>query len=124
MDVRTMLFGLSMLMSMVVFADEPTITGVTAQQRYPWNGLIDFSFTLTGSDGILHDVSFTALDVVGGTNITMATVRKEDGTAANVALERLTPGTYNWVWDAAADLPTGWKCDRVTVTGTADVSSF
>ena len=113
------MFGLTTLMCMVVSAATTTLTDVTVQQRYPWNGLVDLSFTLTGTDGTLHDVSFTAQDMAGGTNITMATVRKADGTTVNVAEERLTPGTYNWVWDAAADLPKGWKCDRVTVTGMA-----
>lgn len=100
------------------FADTPAITSVSAQQRYPWNGLVDLQFTITGTSGTKYDTSFTAKDMAGGTNITMATVRKTDGTAANVATEQLLPGTYHWVWDAAADLPDGWKCDRVTVTGT------
>ena len=29
-------------------AAAPTITGVTAQQRYPWNGKVDISYTVTG----------------------------------------------------------------------------
>ena len=103
------------------FAADPTIS-VEAKQRYPWNGLVDLKFTITGTSGTKYDTSFTAKDMVGGTNITMATVCKSDGTAANVTKEQLLPGTYNWVWDAAADLPKDWKCDRVTVTGTAVVS--
>ena len=97
-------------------AADPAIT-VSAKQRYPWNGLVDLHFTITGDSGVKYDTSFTAKDMVGGTNITMATVRKADGTAANMAQERLLPGTYRWVWDAASDLPKDWKCDRVTVTG-------
>ena len=105
-------------MILVTFAADPAIT-VSAKQRYPWNGLVDLKFTITGTSGTKYDTSFTAKDVVGGTNITMATVCKSDGTAANVAKEQLLPGTYNWVWDAAADLPKDWESDRVTVTGTA-----
>ena len=99
-----------------VVAADPAIT-VLAKQRYPWNGLVDLQFTITGTSGTKYDTSFTAKDVVGGTNITMATVRKSDGTAANVAKEPLLPGNYHWVWDAAADLSKDWKCDRMTVTG-------
>ena len=91
---------------------------VSAQQRYPWNGLVDVHFTITGDAGTKYDTSFTAKDMVGNTNIAMRTIRKADGTAA-AAKEQLFTGTYNWVWDAAADLPKDFKCDRVTVTGTA-----
>ena len=100
------------------FAADPAIT-VSAKQRYPWNGLVDLQFTITGTSGTKYDTSFTAKDLEGGTNITMRTIRKADGSAANVTKEQLMPGTYNWVWDAAADLPKDWKSDRVTVTGTA-----
>ena len=102
-----------------VVAADPAIT-VLAKQRYPWNGLVDLQFTITGTSGTKYDTSFTAKDVIGDTNITMRTIRKLDGTAANVAKEQLLPGNYKWVWDAAADLPDGFECDRVTVTGTAE----
>jgi uncharacterized repeat protein (TIGR02543 family) len=98
-------------------AAEPTIS-VFARQRYPWNGLVDVHFTITGDAGTKYDTSFTAKDMVGNTNIAMRTIRKSDGTAAT-ATEQLLPGTYNWVWDTAADLPKGFKCNRVRVAGTA-----
>lgn len=91
---------------------------INARQRYPWNGLVDLHFTITGDAGTKYDTSFTAKDMVGNTNIAMRTIRKADGTAA-ASKEQLLPGTYSWVWDAAADLPKDFKCDRVTVTGTA-----
>ena len=98
-------------------AADPTIT-VLARQRYPWNGLVDINFTITGTSGTKYDTSFTAKDMVGNTNIAMRTIRKTDGTAA-AAKEQLQPGTYSWVWDAAADLPKDFQCDRVTVSGSA-----
>ena len=94
-------------------ADEPTIS-VEARQRYPWNGLVDIKFTVTGKSGGRYDTSFVAKDLVGGTNITMKTIRKSDGTIA-AEKERLLPGTYNWVWDAAADLPKDFECERVSL---------
>ena len=99
-------------------ADDSTIS-VSARQRYPWNGLADVHFTITGDAGTKYDTSFTAKDMVGNTNIAMRTIRKADGTAAAATTEQLLPGTYSWVWDAAADLPKDWKCDRVIVTGKA-----
>ena len=65
--------------------------------------------TLTcGTRGTKYDTSFTAKDVAGGTNLTMKTLYKSDGTAANVAKESLLPGAYNWVWDAGEDLTHRW----------------
>lgn len=95
------------------------IRNIVAKQRYPWNGLVDLHFTITGDAGTKYDTSFTAKDMVGNTNIAMRTIRKADGTAA-AAKEQLMPDTYNWVWDAAVDLPKDFKCDRVTVTGTVN----
>ena len=56
-------------------AADPTIT-VQARQRYPWNGLVDINFTITGTSGTKYDTSFTAKDMVGNTNIAMRTIRK------------------------------------------------
>ena len=100
-----------------------SISSVTAAQRYPWNGLVDLKFTITGESGTKYDTSFTAKDMVGGTNIAMKTIRKSDGTTA-AEKEKLLPGTYNWVWDAAADLPKDFKCERMTVEVTADEIGF
>ena len=65
----------------VAVAAEPTIS-VEARQRYPWNGLVDINFTITGTSGTKYDTSFTAKGMVGNTNIAMRTIRKADGTAA------------------------------------------
>ena len=108
--------------SLAVFAADPAIT-VEAQQRYPWNGLVDVHFTITGDAGTKYDASFIAKDMVCNTNIAMRTIRKADGTAA-AAMEQLLPGSYNWVWDTVADLPKGFKSNRVRVTGTANISAF
>ena len=56
-----------------------TVSDVTARQRYPWNGLVDLHFTITGDAGTKYDTSFTAKDMVGNTNIAMRTIRKADG---------------------------------------------
>ena len=89
---------------------------ITATPRYPWNGKVDLKFTIDGTSGTKYDTSFTAKDVAGGTNLTMKTLYKSNGTAANVAKEQLLPGTYNWVWDATADLGEGTVLERVAIT--------
>ena len=52
--------------SLAAFAADPAIT-VSARQRYPWNGLVDVHFTITGDAGTKYDTSFTAKDMVGNT---------------------------------------------------------
>lgn len=99
---RIMLVGLSAALVGWSQAAEPTIS-VSARQRYPWNGLVDVRFTITGESGVKYDTSFTATDVAGGTNLTLKTLYKADGAVANPAKEQLLPGTYSWVWDAQAD---------------------
>jgi hypothetical protein len=96
-----------------------TISNVHAAQRYPWNGFVDVRFSLTEPNGNKGMVSLVAKDLVGGTNIVMKTIRKADGSLAS-AKEQLAPGTYHWVWNAAADLPNDFKCERVTVEVTAE----
>ncbi|MBQ9740356.1 MAG: hypothetical protein IJV91_05390 [Kiritimatiellae bacterium] len=117
--IHGMIVSLVLLFGVAVsaVAAEPGIT-VSAKQRYPWNGLVDLHFTITGTAGTKYDTSFTAKEMVGNTNITMRTIRKADGTAA-ATKEQLQPGTYNWVWDAAADLPDGFQCERMTIEMTA-----
>ena len=101
------------VLALTALAADPTIT-VSAQQRYPWNGLVDLNFTITGTSGAKYDTSFTAKDMVGNTNIAMRTVRRSDGVAA-ATKEQLLPGTYSWAWDAAADFPDGFQYDRMMV---------
>ena len=93
---------------------------VSAKQRYPWNGKVDLQFTIEGDVGAMNRVSLSAKDMVGDTNIVMRTIRKANGSTVNVDGESVVQGTYNWVWDAAADLPDGFECNRVTVTGKAE----
>ena len=113
------LLGVGMALNSAVAT--PTVSDISVRQRYPWNGLVDLKFTVTGTSGTQYDTSFIAKDMVGGTNVAMKTIRKSDGTTA-AAKESLQPGTYNWIWDAAADLPDGFECERMMVTGTLGAS--
>ena len=94
---------------------------MSAKQRYPWNGLVDIGFTVNGEVGVAYSLSIRAKDMVGGgTNLPMRSVYRVDGSSVNVSGEAVQVGTYHWVWDAAADLPKDFKCERVTVEVTAE----
>lgn len=112
---KVVVLGLMAVAMAVTSVAASTVTDVKAKQRYPWNGLVDLKFTITGTSGEKCGVVFTAKDMVGGTNITMKTIRKSDGTIATTT-EKLLPGSYNWIWNAGADLLDGFKCERMIVT--------
>ena len=98
---------------------ELSLKDITAKQRYPWNGLVDVQFKLETPDSNNCVVMLSAKDLAGNTNLPMRTVYKLDGSAVNVSGELVSPGTYHWVWDAAADLPDGFQCKRMTIEMTA-----
>ena len=87
------------LLSTPTFA-APTITGVTAQQRYPWNGKVDIDYTVSGDiaatakeQGLITSLKVTATDRATGTSYT-ATSLSGDTSLAN--------GTHKIVWDMDA----------------------
>lgn len=77
----------------------PAITSVTAQQRYPWNGKVDISYTVTGdiaghalTNGVITTLKVTATDTVANASYT--------ATAAALSGETtLTEGSHAIVWD-------------------------
>ena len=79
------------------------VTSVTARQRYPWNGLVDIDVTF--SAGGLSKVFFEVKDTAGNTNLNAQTIYVGNPEQNNRTLE-VQPGTYRFVWDAAADLGT------------------
>ncbi len=91
--------------AMPVFAATPTITDVTAKQRYPWNGLVDIDCKVTGINGITNGLKFA-----------LSAVMPDSGEARKVLNYRVvqngvnstdrmvyTNGTYRIVWDAKAE---------------------
>ena len=79
----------------------PTITGVTAQQRYPWNGKVDITYTLSGADDIPASVPEGVIAV-----LQVTATDQETGTSyADTSLSgdtSLADGTHTLVWDMDA----------------------
>ena len=98
-------------------AAQAPISGLSARQRYPWNGLVDVSLTL--ADGAWrYDLSLAATNAATGEALPVATVYPRGGAAGDAL--RFSPGEVHLVWDAGRDVP-GRKFDsvRMTVTPTA-----
>ena len=84
---------------MSIWAATPTITSVTAQQRYPWNGKVDISYKVTGdiagmalTNGLITTLKVTATDKVANKSYTATTAALSGSTT-------LTAGNHAIVWD-------------------------
>ena len=88
-----------------------SVTSITVQQRYPWNGMMDITCKVT-SGASLCRLSFSA--TANGESIPMQSVALEGGTVTNSTLS-VAPGTRKFVWNAAADLPKGFSASNVKI---------
>ena len=95
--------------------DYVEVIDVVARQRYPWNGLVDIDFELDSKATEPYMMKVTVFDNLGKTNLPVKTVYTEKvSQKANPCM--VTKDTTRIVWDAAADLPDGFKCTNVLVT--------
>lgn len=90
----------AILLPLASFAGTPTVSGLTARQRYPWNGLVDISFTLSESGCI----AVMATNTATGAEVPVRTLRDKAGTAIGKYTE-FAPGMVSLIWDAGADVP-------------------
>ena len=83
-----------------------TVSDVTARQRFPWNGLVDISCTVSGIDGETNGLKLAVAAVMPDTGRArnVKHVQVEKGGAWSDDREIATNGTYRLLWDAAADL--------------------
>lgn len=98
-------------MASIADAVTPTITGVTAQQRYPWNGMVDISYTVTGDiaeeakqQAVLTSLKVSAIDMVANTTNTATQL------SGDLSLDE---GTHAIVWDINAEGLTFKSCNMV-----------
>jgi len=90
-------FGLGL----TVLAATPTVTSVTAQQRYPWNGLVDIVVTISGEQSEVAKATCTFAATNSATKAALAiahvTQVGTDTGSGNV-------WTRRFLWDTNADL--------------------
>ena len=103
--LRLTLLGL-FLFAVIIHAAEPTVTEVTAKQRYPWNGLVDITCKVQGINGTTNGLKFAVSALIPNSG----EVRKvsqlwlmQGGTKLNDRKVH-TNGVYRLLWDAQADL--------------------
>ena len=116
MNVKQIVTSVVVGLAMGAFAlDHVEVIDVKARQRYPWNGLVDIDFELDSKATEPYQMKVTVFDNVGKTNLNVKSVYTENVSYADNPC-MVTKDTSRIVWDAAADLPEGFKCSNVLVT--------
>ena len=98
--------ALAALAAIASFADAPTVTDVVAKQRYPWNGLVDITCTVSGVQGVDGEAWFSVAAVMPGAGTTRRASHVwvvRDGENSTDRQVR-TDGNYRLLWDARTDL--------------------
>ncbi len=93
-----LLFAVGFIVHTAVVFAEPVLTINRVAQRYPWNGLVDIDYILTGSDdSACYVIEFTCSG------------KRQDGEAFSVTADTFLSaistenGTHRATWDANAD---------------------
>ena len=100
MNINSKIAIVIVMWAMRSIAATPTITDVTAQQRYPWNGKVDISYTATGianeakQKALLTSLKVMAIDRIANTTNTATYL------SGDLSLEE---GTHAIVWDMDAE---------------------
>ena len=90
------------------------ISLVSAQQRYPWNGLVDIAVTFDGEEGRDYRISFAAKDLEGNQTLPVSSLVHPVSGAKGSAFV-LRPGTHRFIWDANADIADDAVFNRVVM---------
>lgn len=104
-------------MALGVFADGVTVTGVTAKQRWPWNGKVDVEVTLSGTQA---DVEAAEYSFAATNTATAVAIDVSDVTPDGSATASGPSWTKKFVWNADTDAPEK-LIDSVSLTVTAKV---
>lgn len=112
MSINSMVAIVIAMVAIRGMAAIPTITDVTAQQRYPWNGKVDISYTVTGNiaeeakqRAEITSLKILAIDMVANTTNTATQLSGDLSLGA---------GTHAIVWNMDAEgLPLPFKSSNV-----------
>ena len=105
------LYGMLLVTALVIsnafvaYAATPTVSNVTAKQRYPWNGLVDITCKVTGISGTdqwKFSVAAVMPDSGEARQVSQFWVVKNGVNSPDKKVQ--ANGTYKLLWDAKADL--------------------
>ncbi len=98
-----------------------TVQNVTAQQRWPWNGLVDIDYEVVCNENPNADVWVYPLGFDHDRNISIAP-RTLTGAGANSSVK---PGKHRMTWDAKTDEPNFHSSSfTMTMHGFANASRY
>lgn len=93
MNMKSMIVVALAFSARLVFAGSPVVSDVVARQRYPWNGMVDIDYTLSGDTSGLG-VLITMKDMATGTTYTPTKFCEVIPTGA---------GTHRVTWSTEAE---------------------
>ena len=103
------------------------ISNVKAKQRYPWNEYIDLKFDLDCGSRPSATVTVSAKDKLTGKYLPVNTLWEVGNGPTNNYLV-ISSGEKHLIWNAGADLPSGYSSQNVDITVTAlaasEISSY
>ena len=106
MGKRFLSIVIVVMIALAIFADTPQVQNVTAKQRFPWNGLVDITCSVTGINGTTNGLEFAVAAVMpdsGDVRTSSYFWVVHNGTKTTDCRVQ-TNGNYHLLWDAQADL--------------------
>ena len=84
----------------------PTVTDITAKQRYPWNGLVDISCKVSGieADAGGYEFAVVAVDKETGKEYTVSNFSIQHNGEGVTGLDVYENGDYSLLWNAREDM--------------------
>ena len=84
----------------------PTVTDITAKQRYPWNGLVDISCKVSGIEAETggYEFAVVAVDKETGKGYTVSNFSVKHGGEDLTGLDIYENGDYSLLWNAREDM--------------------
>ena len=84
-------------LGLAAYSASPTVASVTAQQRYPWNGLVDITVTLSGTS---NDAAQAVCEFVATNCATHVALDVSHVTGGSVVSGSGSTWTRRFVWTA------------------------
>ena len=106
----TQLMMIAAALSALAASAEISITGITARQRWPWNGLVDIDYTVGGNKNLLAELK-ARISLAAPDGRSWVATKFLPGAEPSVE-----PGRHRATWDTKADGVTNAVADGVVAT--------